>query len=166
MDDKNKDAARDSRPRKYFLDGEKAIKGITAKGWWMPSFLARMVAGGFFVQTAWGKLIVLDHTKDVLNFFWIALPAGHRWDPCLPGIELLLGVFLLLGFLTRFSAVLLLGIMGAAFLDVRLRGLAGVNLFAFQEFAVMALLAVLCAAGAGPASIDRFVFKRNTPEAD
>jgi uncharacterized membrane protein YphA (DoxX/SURF4 family) len=68
---------------------------------------------------------------------------------------------MLLGCLTRLSAVLLFGIMVVSFLDTRFRGLAGVSLFDFQEFIVMALLAGLCAAGAGSVALDRFLFKRN-----
>jgi hypothetical protein len=56
--------------------------------------------------------------------------------------------------------------MVASFFDTHFRGLAGVNLFELQEFIVIALLAGLCFAGAGSASLDRFFFKRNVPEAD
>ena len=165
MDNKTEDAMRNISTRKFFLaDGKKAIKGIVEKWLWLPPFLARMLGGIFFIQTGLSQLHDLDNSKDILNFFWSAIRFEYRWLPFFPVFELVCGAFMLLGCLTRLTAVLLFGIMGVSFLDTRFRGLAGVSLFGFQEFIVMALLAVLCAAGAGSASLDRFLFKRKAPE--
>lgn len=164
MDNKMMDAMRNISPRKFFLaDGKKAIKGIAEKWLWLPPFLVRIVVGIFFIQTGLSQLHDLDNSKDILNFFWSAIHFEYRWLPFFPFVELVCGVFMLLGCLTRLSAVLLFGIMGVSFLDTRFRGLAGVSIFDFQEFIVMALLAGLCAAGAGSASLDRILFKRNAP---
>ena len=162
MDNKTTEAARNISPRKFFLaDGKKAIKGIVGKWLWLPPFLARIVVGIFFIQTGLSQLHDLDNSKDILNVFWSAIRFEYRWLPFFPVVELVCGAFMLLGYLTRLSAVLLFGIMGVSFLDARFRGLAGVNLFDLQEFIVIALLAGLCAAGAGSASLDRFLFKSN-----
>ena len=153
---------RNNSPRKFFLaDGKQAIKGFAGKWMWLPPFLARIVVGIFFIQTGLSQIHALDNTKDVLSFFWGAIHFDYRWLPFLPAVELVCGVFMLLGCLTRISSVLLFVIMAISFLDAHFRGLAGVNLFGLQEFVVMALLAGLCAAGAGSASFDRLVFKRN-----
>jgi uncharacterized membrane protein YphA (DoxX/SURF4 family) len=165
MGNKTADAMRNHSPRKFFLaDGKKAIKGIVGKWLWLPSFLARMVVGIFFIQTGLSQLHDLNHSKDILNFFWSAIRFEYRWLPFFPVVELVGGACVLLGCLTRLSAVLLFGIMVVSFLDTRFRGLAGVSIFDFQEFIVMALLAGLCAAGAGSASLDRFLFKHNAPK--
>ena len=165
MDNKTTDATRNISPRKFFLaEGKKTITGFAAKWLWLPPFIARMVVGIFFIQTGLSQLHDLDSSKDILNFFWSAIHFEYRWLPFAPFFEVVCGAFMLLGCLTRFSAVLLFGIMGVSFLDTRFRGLAGVSLFDFQEFIVMALLAGLCAAGAGSVSLDRFLFKRNAPE--
>ncbi len=165
MDNKTTDAMRNISPRKFFLvDGKKAIKGIAEKWLWLPPFLVRMVIGIFFIQTGLSQLHDLDNSKDILNFFWSAIRFEYRWLPFYPAVELVCGAFMLLGCLTRLSAVLLFGIMVVSFLDTRFRGLAGVSLFGFQEFIVMALLAGLCASGAGSASLDRFLFKCNAPK--
>ena len=165
MDNKTTDAVRNISPRKFFLvDGKKAIKGIVEKWLWLPPFLARMLVGIFFIQTGLSQLHDLDSSKDILNFLWGALHFEYRWLPFFPVVELVCGAFMLLGCLTRLSAALLFGIMVVSFLDTRFRGLAGVSIFDLQEFIVMALLAGLCAAGAGSASIDRFLFKHNAPK--
>ena len=162
MDNKMMDTMRNINPRKFFLaDGKKAIKGIVEKWLWLPSFLARMLVGIFFIQTGLSQLHDLDNSKDILDFFWSTIHFEYRWLPFFPVVELVCGAFILLGCLTRLSAVLLFGIMVVSFLDTHFRGLAGVSIFDFQEFIVMALLAGLCAAGAGSASLDRFLFKRN-----
>ena len=160
MDNETMDAMRNMNPRQFFLaDGKKAMKGIVGKWLWLPPFLARMLIGIFFIQTGLSQLRDLDSAKDILNFFWSAIHFEYRWLPVVPAVEFVCGAFMLLGGMTRLSALLLLGIMVTSFLDTRFRGLAGVSLFDFQEFIVMALLAGLCAAGAGSVSLDRFVFK-------
>jgi uncharacterized membrane protein YphA (DoxX/SURF4 family) len=167
MDNKVEDAMRNISPRKFCLaDGKKEIKGFVAKWLWLPPFLVRIVVGIFFIQTGLNQLHDLNHSNDILNFFWSAIHFEYRWLPFFPAVELVCGAFMLLGCLTRLSAVLLFGIMGVSFLDTRFRGLAGVNLFDLQEFVVMALLAGLCAVGAGSASLDRFIFKHNSLKAN
>ncbi len=133
--------------------------GIMVKWRWLAPFLARMVIGFVFIQTGLNKLHTLNHSKDVLNFFWIAIPVEHHWDPFFPIIELICGTFVLLGLWTRFTVVPLMGTILVALFNLKLKELTGLNLFAFQEFVMIALLAGLCAAGAGSVSIDRFIFK-------
>ena len=150
------------------MDGKMtdAVRGIAGKWLWLPPFLARMVVGIFFIQTGLSQLRDLDSAKDILSFFWSAIHFEYRWLPFLPAVELVCGGCILLGSLTRLAAVLLFGIMVASFLDTRLRGLAGLDLFALQEFVVIALLAGLSAAGGGSVSIDRCLCKRNSPQTD
>ena len=126
---------------------------------WLPQLLARMVIGFIFIQTGVNKLQDLNHSKDILNFFGVGIPSKHLWDPFFPFVELICGAFVLLGLLTRFTVVPLMGTILIALLTLKLKELTGLNLFAFQEFVMIALLAGLCAAGAGSVSIDRFIFK-------
>jgi uncharacterized membrane protein YphA (DoxX/SURF4 family) len=167
MNNKMTDATRNISPRKFSLTEEKkTIAGLATKWLWLPPFLARMVVGIFFIQIGLSQLHDLNHSKDISNFFWSAIHFEYRWLPFFPAVELVCGAFMLLGCLTRVAGVLLFGIMVTSFLDTRFRGLAGVSLFALQEFVVIALLAGLCAAGAGSVSLDRFLFKRNSPKAN
>jgi uncharacterized membrane protein YphA (DoxX/SURF4 family) len=167
MDNETADAMRNISPRKFCLaDGKKTIKGIVTKWWWLPSFLARMLVGFVFIQTALNKTHGLNYFKDILDFLWKAIFVEHHQDTFFPIAELICGALMLLGFLTRFTAALLLGIIAASILDAKLKNLTGLDLSAIQNFAIIALLAVLCAAGAGAASLDRFIFKCNSLKAN
>ncbi len=128
----------------------------TAEKWgWPAQLLARMVIGFIFIQAGLNKLHEMNHSKDVLKFFWIPIPAEHRWDPFFPSVEMICGAFLLLGLLTRSAGVLLLGILAAAVFNLKLKEFTGLNLSALQGFTVSVLLAGLCAAGAGAVSLDQ-----------
>ena len=147
MDNKMTDAIRNISPRKFFLtDGKTTIKGLTAKWWWLPSFLARMLVGFVFIRAGWNM--------------W------HGWDDVFPALELIFGALMVLGLFTRFTALLLLGGLAFSILNAKLRELTGLNLSALQNVAMIALLVGLCAAGGGSGSIDRCIFKRNAPNAD
>lgn len=151
---------RDITPQGLSLSNrKKTIKVIAARWWWLPPFLARTLIGFVFIQAGLHKLYELNHAKDVLNFFWITVPVEHRWDPFFPAVELIFGALLLLGLFTRLTAILLFGILATSLLDPTLKELTGLNLFALQNFSIIALLAGLCVAGAGSASLDRFIFK-------
>ncbi|MBN1689201.1 MAG: DoxX family protein [Candidatus Omnitrophica bacterium] len=176
MDDKIKDTKLSIAPRELSQKGlqkslsqpygKKSIQEIAAKWWWLAPLLARMVVGIVFIQTGLNQLHDLNHSKDVLNFFWIAVPASHRWDPFFSSVEVICGAFLLFGLLTRAAAIPLFGIIVAAILSSKFKELTGLNLSALQEFAMISLLIGICVAGAGPVSLDRFIFKRDAAKAD
>ena len=140
------------------------IQGIYTNGRWLPLLLVRMVVGVLFVRIGLDKIHHLEQSRDTLHYWGIAIPVAHRWDSFFPFIELICGALILPGFLTRFSAALLFGILVAAILDTKLKELTGFNLVALQEWSVIALLVVLCAVGAGSASLDRFIFKNMLPK--
>lgn len=133
---------------------------MMAKLWWLLPLLLRSVTGIYFIRTGLNKLYGLNHTKEVLNFFWIAVPAEHRWDPLIPFVGLICGTFVLLGLWTRAVIIPLFGILVAAVLNAKFKGISGLNLSAFQEFAMIALLIGLWAEGAGSFSLDQVWGKR------
>ncbi len=152
-----------SPQRLSLTDGEKTT-GLVAAWWWLPAFLARMLMGLVFIQTGWNQLYVLNPAKDALGFLWVAIFIKHRWDAVFPALELIFGALMLLGLFTRFTALLLLGLLAISILDANLRELTGLNLSGLQNFAMIALLVGLCASGGGSASLDRFAFKCKAPE--
>jgi len=144
----------------FLNDWKRSVQDIFTKWLWLPALLSRMALGIFFIQAGWDKTHHLTRSKDILGFFGIGVPAKHSGDPFFPCVEILCGGLLLLGFLTRFAAALLFGLVLIAILDMKVRELAGLSFSGFQSVVISALLAGICAAGAGPVSLDRFISKQ------
>lgn len=123
---------------------------------WLLHALARMGTGIFFILTGWNQVQDLIRSKDLLNFFWIPVPAAHRWDPFFPLMELAAGIILLIGWQTRVLTVLLLMILISSLILPAFNTLSGLSLFPVQAFAVTGLLVGLCVTGSGFYSFDHF----------
>ena len=138
---------------------KKTISDVVGKWHWIPLLLGRILISFIFVRTGLDRLHDLSQSKDVLNFFGIAVPVGHRWDAVFPLVEFVCGGFMLLGLLTRLTAALLMGTIMAAFLNNKFNELSGLNLSGAQGAGLIVSLLGLCAAGAGSMSFDRFIFQ-------
>jgi len=123
---------------------------------WAGPLLARLVVGYTFMLSGWGKF--QDLPRITQNFVEWGIPAPQLLTPLTSGIELVGGLCLLLGLLTRISAgalgVTMIVAIKAAKLapDTSLEDLLG-----FDETAYLAIFAWLAIAGAGPLSLDRLL---------
>ena len=83
----------------------------------LPLFVARLSVGWVMVESGWGKL---HNLPDVVEFFRsLGIPAPELQAPFAAGSELLFGATLMLGLLTRISAIPLMVIMTVAIITAR-----------------------------------------------
>jgi len=71
-------------------------------GWLAPLF-ARFTVGWVFLWSGWGKLHDLAQVTE--NFVGWGIPYPRLLTPFVSGVEFFGGLFLLLGFMTRISAI-------------------------------------------------------------
>jgi len=116
---------------------------------WIPS-VVRIVAGLFFISTSMGKFF--DYSKEVDDFRGFEVPWPEVAVPVVGAVELVGGVLLVIGFLTRPAAfVLALNMIGALATAGRVEG----GSFHLVYAPVLLLLMLfLCWAGPGRLSID------------
>jgi putative oxidoreductase len=121
--------------------------------------LARIVVGYIFIESGWGKL---HHLENVVGFFReLGIPAPELQAPFVAGVELVGGVLILFGLLTRISAVPLVGTMVVAIITAKKEDISSLSdLFATSEFLYIVLFVWLIVAGAGKYSLDN-KFKLN-----
>ncbi len=126
---------------------------------WLPGLLARISIGVIFVQSGWGKL---HHLDKVIQFFTsLGIPAPQLQAPFVAGVELVGGVLVLLGLLTRMASVPLIGTMGVAILTAKRGDIHELgDLLFMPEFLFIVLLLWLIVKGAGAVSADRILAKR------
>ncbi len=139
------------------------------KGEQVPAFLARVLVGVFFAISGFAKLF--DHARhmsiyDTLVQANIPLPEFNSYF--VPIIELVFGLFLVFGFLTLISGLILLFNMLVATLTVAIHGIKASNFFYWlndflylPEVLLMLLLFWIIFAGAGSWSLDRCFARRD-----
>jgi putative oxidoreductase len=126
---------------------------------WLPPLVARITLGVVFIESGWGKL---QHIDKVIGFFTsLGLPAPAFQAHLVATSELVFGVLLLVGLLTRLAAIPLCIIMVVAIITARVEELHGFSdLAGFSEFLYLILLFWLVIAGAGSLSLDRILIKK------
>lgn len=135
------------------------IDRLSARLAWLPPVAARVTVGWVFVESGWGKL---HNLEGVAKFFAeLGVPAPHLQAPFVAGTEFFGGLLLLVGLVTRFAAVPLIGVMTVALLTA-LRDKIGSlsDLFGLVEFCYIVLLAGLAVFGAGAGSLDALLRRR------
>jgi putative oxidoreductase len=141
------------------------VKKISSVLSWLPPTVARLTLGWVFLQSGWGKLN--DLPKVVAFFSDLGIPAPQIQAPLAAATEFLCGALLLLGFLTRFASLPLIGTMLVAILAARRSEIHELSdLFGMIEFLYIALCLWLGAYGAGPLSLDRVLAKRLDAQAE
>jgi putative oxidoreductase len=126
--------------------------------------IARLAIGIVFVRTGWGKLHDLDQV--VQYFAQLGIPLPEIQAPMVSAIELVGGLMVLVGLLTRVAAVPLAGTMVVAIATAQWPTLdSPVDLFGLLEFSYLALLVWLGVAGGGPLSVDRLLASRRREHA-
>src|SRR5262249_61240842 len=76
---------------------------------WAAPLAVRITVGVVFAGTGWTKLTHLPQIID--NFRGLGIPAPEVITPFVSGVEFIGGLMLLLGFMTPFFAVPLMGVM-------------------------------------------------------
>jgi putative oxidoreductase len=121
----------------------------------------RLVVGIIFVAHGWQKLFTM-HVSGVAGFLgMLGIPLPGVSAIVLTFVELLGGLALILGIVTRWAAILLAFDMVVAILAVHLKG--GFFMPKGYEFALTVLAACIALALAGPgaSSLDEIVMKRD-----
>jgi putative oxidoreductase len=115
--------------------------------------LLRLGCGWLFTLSGWGKLHHLPQTVE----YFVSLHVSHAEvvAPLTAGIEVLGGIALLLGLLTRPAALALVGLMAGAIQSARAADIADLaDLVGLQEYLLVQSLLALVVLGAGQWSID------------
>jgi putative oxidoreductase len=121
--------------------------------------IARVLLGHGFALTGFGKLSNFDRTVAFFDSLGLPLPALNAG--LVGGLELLGGVALVLGFLTRPFAAALASTLVVALLTNDLKAVVSSGAPLTVAAAVFLLLSVLVFAyGAGPLSVDSKLARR------
>ena len=118
--------------------------------------LVRVAVGATFASTGWGKLQHLDRT--IAFFRGLGIPAPELQAPFIGGLELVGGICVALGLLTRvvslpLAATMVVAIATALWPDVQ----TVLDLLTLDETLYFALLGTLAARGPGHLSLDRWL---------
>lgn len=128
---------------------------------WVGPLAVRLSLGAVFLGTGWGKVHNLAQVTSFFTDLGIPFPAFQA--TMVSGLELVGGTLLILGLLTRFAALPLLGTMVVAILTAKRPEIEGIrSLLAFEESTYLAGLLWLFVAGAGKASLDALLFGRRS----
>jgi len=128
---------------------------------WVGPLAVRLSLGAVFLGTGWGKLHNLGQVTSFFTELGIPFPAVQA--AVVSGIELVGGTLIVLGLLTRFAAVPLMGTMVVAILTAKRPEIEGIrSLLAFEESTYLAGFLWLTVAGAGKASLDALLFGRRS----
>jgi putative oxidoreductase len=133
---------------------------------WLPPLVARVGVGWVFVQSGWGKLHDLQKVTDF--FTQLGIPAPAAQATFVSSIEFVCGSLVLVGLLTRFAALPLIGTMVVALLTALRDQIDSLgSLFGLAECLYIIVFLWLAGGGAGPISLDallaRISVRRDAP---
>lgn len=115
--------------------------------------LTRLTIGIVFTQAGWGKF--QDLSKVVSYFESLNIPLAHFQAPFVGGLELIAGLFILIGFLTRISSIALIAVMTVATFTAHREEITDLSsLLSLSNFLYILLLGWLAAQGAKFGSVD------------
>ena len=136
------------------------VTRFTGAGAWVPT-VVRVVTGLFFVSTSLGKFF--DYSKEVDDFRGFEVPWPEVAVPVVGVVELVGGVLLVVGLLTRPAAlVLALNMVGALATAGRVEG--GSFHLVYGPILLVAMV-FLCWAGPGRLSVDeRLAARAGAPQ--
>lgn len=119
----------------------------------IPELVARFVIGFVFIESGWGKLHSL--TKVIAYFESLHIPFASLQAPLVSGVELIGGLFILLGLFTRISSLPLIAIMAVAIRTAKWEDITDVStLLGTIEFLYIAILTWLATYGSQYLSVD------------
>ncbi|MDI1282821.1 MAG: DoxX family protein [Reyranella sp.] len=142
-----------------FYDWSRIVAGYFA---WAAPLAGRITVGWVFLWSGWQKLHILP--RMIENFRDWGIPAPEIMAPFASGVELVTGVLLLVGLLTRFAAVPMMIVMAVAIASAKASQIDSLETFlGFEEVAYFVMFAWLAIAGPGPVSLDHVVLKTFRP---
>jgi putative oxidoreductase len=128
--------------------------------------LIRLAVGSVFLSEGIQKFLFPDQL-GAGRFVKIGIPAPDLLGPFVGGVEIVCGVLVLLGLLTRLAAVPLIAIMLVAITSTKIpilleRGFWAMAHEARTDFSMLLGSIFLLIAGAGPASLDAIIARRSS----
>ncbi|WES98994.1 DoxX family protein [Chryseobacterium arthrosphaerae] len=134
---------------------------IKTKG--LPLLIPRMIVGFIFLSEGIQKFITPD-TVGSGRFAKIGFPNPEFWATLVGTVEIVCGILLLLGLLSRLASIFLLIIMVVAFISTKVPILTEKGFWSFAheyrtDFAITSLLIMLFYFGSGNYSIDKYIIK-------
>jgi len=144
---------------KLFAFAQDLAAAIAQRLTWLPPTAARIVVGGIFFVSGWGKLNDLGSVADY--FAQLGLPAPMFQAGLAASAEFFCGGLLLLGLATRLAVVPLIITMIVALRTALWDQIDGfISLFGLGEFLYIVLMMWLGVAGPGPLSADTWLARR------
>jgi len=129
---------------------------------WLAPLAARIVVGWVFLWAGWAKLNNLPRMTEMFGSWGI--PAPQIMTPFVSGMEFVGGILLLLGLLTRFTAVPMMIIIVVATIAAKLGDVDSLaTLLGFEETNYFILFAWIAIRGPGPVSLDHLLLQRLRP---
>lgn len=148
--------------RSNLLSGHHRLETILAHARSPLLLLIRLYWGWQFAENGWGKL---QHISKIVDYFGtLHVPLPSLMAPAIATLELLGGILLMVGLLTRLTAFLLVCDMIVAFVLGDQEALATVfssdpsKFLAADPFSFLFASLVLMAFGAGLFALDHYVF--------
>lgn len=139
--------------------GCEAVLRLLTRLHWLGPLVLRLFFGYFWLETGWAKLHNLDGFTARFVDWGIPFPAASA--ALSAGTDFVGGLFLMLGFLTRFTAAAMGFNMVVAIALVVVKNVAGFDEFVELDEVVYVLIFFwLLMAGPGKASLDTLVARR------
>ncbi|MCB0369826.1 MAG: DoxX family protein [Bdellovibrionales bacterium] len=140
------------------------IQCVQKKNHVLPELISRLLIANIFIHSGWAKLHSLD--KVIAYFESLQIPLAKIQAPFVSFVELIAGLFILLGLFTRLSSLFLMAIMVVAIRTAKWEDITDLSSLAdISEFLYLVILMWLFAFGAQKFSLDKlissFKYKRN-----
>lgn len=122
----------------------------------VPEIISRIVIGLVFIESGWGKFL---HLEKVTSYFEsLNIPYANIQAPFVSGVELIGGLFVLLGLFTRLSSLPLIGILIVAIRTAKWEDVTDFSsLLGLSEFLYIVILVWLVSTGAKHLSLDALI---------
>jgi len=125
----------------------------------LPSIITRFLIGFIFIESGYGKF---KNIGQVISYFEsLNIPYSNFQAPLVAGVELVAGLLILIGLITRLASFPLIAIMIVALYTAKMEDIVDLSsLLGVSEFLYIVLLLGLFIHGAPHFSLDQLIKKR------